>query len=58
MSNSVFARYLSFAEREDIGLIRAKNIGIREIARTLGRSPSTIARELPPNAATRGGQPE
>ncbi len=29
--------------------------GIREIARMLGRSPSTISRELRRNAATRGG---
>src|SRR3954464_10584379 len=25
-------RYLSFAEREEIGLLRAQNVGIREIA--------------------------
>ena len=29
--------------------------GVREIARQLGRSPSTISRELRRNAATRGG---
>lgn len=58
MSNSLSARYLSFAEREDIGLLRAKNVGVREIARCLGRSPSTISRELARNAATRGGRLE
>ncbi|WP_456243098.1 transposase, partial [Streptomyces chiangmaiensis] len=49
-------RYLSFAEREDIALLRAKKCGVREIARRLGRSPSTISRELRRNAATRGGR--
>ena len=49
-------RYLSFAEREEIALLRAQKAGVREIARRLGRSPSTISRELRRNAATRGGQ--
>lgn len=48
-------RYLSFAEREEIALLRATNTGVREIARRLGRSPSTISRELRRNAATRSG---
>jgi IS30 family transposase len=48
-------RYLSFAEREDIALLRAAGAGVRKIARRLGRSPSTISRELRRNAATRGG---
>lgn len=47
-------RYLSFAEREEIALLRAQQCGVREIARRLGRSPSTISRELRRNAATRG----
>src|SRR5450759_1481596 len=50
------ARYLSFAEREEIALLRAQGQGVREIARQLGRSPSTISRELRRNAATRGGR--
>src|SRR5471030_1546982 len=49
-------RYLSFAEREEIALLRATGCGVREIARQLGRSPSTISRELRRNAATRSGQ--
>jgi transposase, IS30 family len=49
-------RYLSFAEREEIALLRARECGVREIARHLGRSPSTISRELRRNAATRGGR--
>ncbi len=46
-------RYLSFAEREEIALLRAQGRGVREIARQIGRSPSTISRELRRNAATR-----
>src|SRR5690554_1643179 len=49
-------RYLSFAEREEIALLRAQGVGVREIARRLERSPSTISRELKRNAATRCGQ--
>jgi IS30 family transposase len=48
-------RYLSFAEREEIAICRARGAGIREIARDLGRSPSTVSRELRRNAGTRGG---
>lgn len=55
MSKSVSGRYLSFAEREEIGILRAQDIGVREIARRIGRSPSTVSRELTRNAATRGG---
>lgn len=48
-------RYLSFAEREQIALARARGEGVREIARQLGRAASTISRELRRNAATRSG---
>jgi IS30 family transposase len=51
-------RYLSFADREEIALLRAQRCGVRVIARRLGRSPSTISRELRRNAATRGGRLE
>jgi IS30 family transposase len=51
-------RYLSFAEREEVAVLRARARGVREIARQLGRSPSTISRELRRNAATRGGRME
>jgi IS30 family transposase len=51
----LLGRYLSFAEREEIALLRAGRCGVREIARQLGRSPSTISRELRRNAATRSG---
>lgn len=58
MSNHISGRYLSFAEREEIGLLRAQSVGVREIARRLGRSPSTVSRELTRNAATRSGRLE
>ncbi|WP_429498247.1 IS30 family transposase [Robbsia andropogonis] len=55
MANPMSGRYLSFAEREEIALLYAQNIGIREIARRIGRSASTVSRELRRNAATRSG---
>ena len=48
-------RYLSFAEREEIALLRAQGHGVRDVARRLGRAASTISRELRRNAATRNG---
>jgi len=39
-------RYLSLAEREEIAAGRAAKLGVREIARRLGRSPSTVSREF------------
>lgn len=48
-------RYLSLEEREEIAILRAGGHGVREIARRLGRSPSTISRELDRNAPARGG---
>ena len=54
-SPSASGRYLSLVEREQIALLRARSEGVREIARQLRRSPSTISRELRRNATTRGG---
>jgi len=48
-------RFLSFAEREDIAILRARGHTVREVARQLGRAPSTVSRELRRNAATRSG---
>lgn len=48
-------RYLSFAEREVLALLRAQGHSVRACARHLNRAPSTISRELRRNAATRGG---
>ena len=48
-------RHLSFTEREEIAILRARGCGVREIARSLCRSASTISREVRRNAATRSG---
>jgi len=56
MPTPVSQRYLSFAEREETALLRAQDLSVREIARRLGRSPSTGSRELARNAATRSGK--
>jgi len=47
-------RYLSFAEREEIAVLRGR-VSVREISRRLGRSASTISRELTRNTAHRQG---
>ena len=54
-SKPLSGRYLLFAEREEIALLRAQGLSVREVARRLGRSASTVSRELRRNAATRGG---
>jgi IS30 family transposase len=51
-------RYLSFAEREEIALLRVQGCAMREVARRLGRAASTVSRELRRNAATRSGSLE
>jgi IS30 family transposase len=48
-------RYLSFAEREEIALLRVQGLSGRQIGRRLRRSASTISRELRRNAVTRSG---
>jgi IS30 family transposase len=48
-------RCLTFGEREKIALGRAAGESVRVIARRLGRSPSTVSRELSRNADRRGG---
>src|SRR3954453_16044699 len=48
-------RYLSFAEREEIALMRAQGHSMQQVARRLGRAASTISRELRRNASTRSG---
>ena len=56
MTVPLTGRYLSFPEREEIAVLKAQGARVREIARRLGRDPSTISRELRRNAATRGGK--
>jgi IS30 family transposase len=43
-------RYLSFAEREEIAVGRAAGESVRRIAARIGRSPSTVSRELSRNS--------
>lgn len=52
---SLTGRFLSFSEREEIAIELAKGTTMRAIALRLGRSPSTISREVRRNAATRSG---
>ena len=50
-------RYLSFAEREEIALLRVQGYSMQEVARRLGRVASTISRELRRNAAALNSRP-
>jgi IS30 family transposase len=50
------SRYLSLAEREEIVVGIAERVSLREIARRLGRSPSTIVRELERNTDAAGNR--
>ncbi len=49
-------RYLSFAEREEIAILHAQQLGVREVARRIERSPSTVSRKLRRNASTRSNE--
>lgn len=49
-------RYLSFSEREEIAILKSKEVGVREIGQQLCRNPGTVSRELRRNAASRNGQ--
>jgi transposase len=49
-------RYLSMRERQRIGDLRSQGMSIRAIAARIGRSPSTVSRELSRNIAP-GTQP-
>jgi transposase, IS30 family len=46
--------HLSLAEREQLAALRAEGLGLRAIARQLGRAASTISRELRRNALPKG----
>lgn len=43
-------RSLTFREREEISVMRAQGVAVREMARRLGRAASTVSRELRRNA--------
>ena len=49
--DEVSDRYLSLLDRQRIASLRRQKLSMREIARRLGRSPSTISRELRRNSA-------
>ena len=48
-------RFLSLLERERIAVLREQGCGVRDIARRLGRSPSTVSRELRRNTSDGDG---
>jgi IS30 family transposase len=50
-------RYLSWSEREEIAALVHSGLGVRAIARRVGRDPSTISRELARGATGRGYRP-
>ena len=52
LERSISARYLSLTEREQIHDLKITGLSIRQIGHRLGRSPSTISRELRRNATT------
>ena len=49
LSAAASARYLCLAEREEIAVLRAQQVAVREIGRRLGRAASTISREIARN---------
>ena len=58
LPSTVSGRYLSFDEREEIAIQHANGLGVRKIARLIGRDPSTVSRELRRNASSRVYPPE
>lgn len=48
-------KHLSFKERSIIGYLKHKRYSISKIARELGRSPSTISREIKRNSRSKDG---
>jgi len=53
-AESVGRRYLRFEEREEVMRLQAAGLGVRAIAREIGRHPSTVSRELKRAVGTRG----
>jgi hypothetical protein len=48
---SLSGRYLSFAEREEIALLKVQGVGVREMARRLGRAPQASRTATAPESA-------
>ena len=57
LERTISSRYLNLAQREVIHDRRAQGTSIRQIARELGRSPSTISREIARNSTDNVGYP-
>lgn len=57
-SKPLSGRYLTFAEREEIAMLRAQGKGVCAIARRLDRPPCTISREFQRNTARGHDAPE
>jgi IS30 family transposase len=53
--SSYSARYLDREERYEIARLREAGLGVRQVAQRLGRSPSTVSRELARNGDPRTG---
>jgi len=53
----ISARFVSQDERIEIADLRLGGVSVREIARRLGRAPSTISREVRRNATVGKGYP-
>lgn len=51
----IHARYLSLVERERLKDLMMAGLSIRQVAAEMGRSPSTISRELRRNAVSKSG---
>lgn len=54
VAGPVGQRYLRFDEREEIMRLQASGHGVRQIAREIGRNPSTVSRELKRALGSRG----
>jgi IS30 family transposase len=52
------AQHLTLAEREVLYRLKRGNIGQQEIAKLMGRHPSTVCRELKRNQGLNGYHPE
>ena len=50
-------RFLTMPEREEIAIGHGSGLGVREIARSIGRAPSTVSRELRRNPTSGHGAP-
>lgn len=57
LEKQLHPKFLTLAEREQIGDLRALGQSLRAIGRALGRPASTVKREIDANSGTEGYQP-